>query len=109
MGEIKKNMAERKRCTMRKIKAIQMERNELAETLKCVTNYGKVIGANIEKNDEEWENLLNFVIDIEGVLEKDGVTKLLCEQFGVSGFLDTIFNYDTGIVMFIYDSKDVKD
>lgn len=93
---------------MNKISAIRINRRELNELLKVLTDEGKLIG--LYEENENWEDAIAFVHGTEDYLNEDKTKGLLANHFNVKEILYYFVNsgleeYDT--IFLVYKSEDV--
>lgn len=91
---------------MNNIRAIESSREELEGLLKGFTNEGRLLGYE----DGSWKEYIDYVINIEDIIEEDVINKKLCEYFGVKKILDIIIEdaTDKDNILFIYETEEMK-
>lgn len=88
---------------MKKIKAIQINRKELEELLKVITNEGELLG-NVY---DCWENYIGFVVDINDILKEQTVKEKLAAHFKVDGIQYYFINDNENIAILVFDSEEI--
>ena len=77
---------------MNKISAIKINRKELNDLLKVLTDEGKLIG--FYEENEDWEDAMAFVHGAEEYLNEDKTKELLASHFSVKEILYYFVNSD---------------
>lgn len=88
---------------MKKIRAIQINRKDLEELLKVITNEGELLG-NL---DDCWEDYIGFVVDINDILEEQVVKEKLAAHFGVENIQYYFINDKEDIAFFVFESEEI--
>ncbi len=88
---------------MKKIKAIQINRKDLEELLKVITNEGELLG-NL---DDCWEDYIGFVVDINDILEEQIVKEKLAAHFKVDGIQYYFINDNEDIAILVFESEEI--
>lgn len=88
---------------MKKIKAIQINRKDLEDLLKEITNEGELLG-NI---DDCWEDYIGFVVDINDILEEQVVKEKLATRFEVEGIQYYLINNAEDIAIFVFEAEEI--
>lgn len=88
---------------MKKIKAIQINRKDLEDLLKEITNEGELLG-NI---DDCWEDYIGFVVDINDILEEQVVKEKLATRFEVESIQYYLINNAEDIAIFVFEAEEI--
>lgn len=88
---------------MKKIKAIQINRKDLEELLKVITNEGELLG-NL---DDCWEDYIGFVVDINDILEEQIVKDKLAAHFNVTSIQYYFINDNEDIAILVFESEEI--
>ncbi len=89
---------------MKKIKAIQINRKDLEELLKVITNEGELLG----NQDDCWEDYIGFVVDINDILEEQVVKEKLSAHFKVDSIQYYLINDKEDIAILVFESEEIQ-
>ena len=91
---------------MKNVRAIELNRKELEKLLKGFTDEGRLLGYE----GGSWEDYIDYVINIEDILEEEIINKKLCEHFEVKEILSIISEdaTDRDNILFVYESEEMK-
>ena len=91
---------------MKNVRAIELNRKELEELLKGFTDEGRLLGYE----GGSWEDYIDYVINIEDILEEEIINKKLREHFEVKEILSIISEdaTDRDNILFVYESEEMK-
>ncbi len=85
---------------MKRIQAIEMNRDEFIKMLQTLTDSGKLMNA-----EENWEEAINFAISIEDIMDEKEIKEKIAEYLGINEIRYYIHEGSTIILVYNAERK----